>query len=733
MKTQPELVGWCAIKLTGMVLLLSPELHGQVFTTLHSFDGSDGAAPAATLIVSSNLIYGSAVAGGPGSNGVVFSMNTNGTGYRILHAFTGGLDGGQPYAGLLLLSNTLYGSASSERALFNSQPDYGVLYSMGADGTRFTVLHRFSGLVPAPLPYIRANADGALPYGPLILWSNLLYGTAAFGGTAGGGTLFSLRTDGTGFKTLHSFVEDTDSERPKGALTPLGEKLYGVAEGEVGDFGDNGGVFSINTNGSGFTLLHRFSDAGNNFLYGLGLTNNALFGVAWRLGVPDAPISTIFRIDTGGSFTNLRTFTFEASSVTNYDGNVPARGPLAFDGTRFYGANTLGGFAASGTIYSIKPDGSGFTVLYTFTGADDGSDPWATVTLSGKTLYGTTHQGGKSGNGTIFRIDLVPIPLPVITNQPASKTNVAGTTATFSVAATGRPPLSYQWLKSTNVLPQQISSKLVLTNLSDKDAGTYSVVVSNGGGSVVSAPAQLVVLDPPAISTQPFSRTNIVGTTATFSVVATGTAPLSYQWFKGASPIARQASSTLMLTNVSDGDAAAYHVVVTNSVGKATSASATLVVLDPPRITRQPVSLTNLAGTTASFTVSATGTAPLNYQWWKGNVPLPQQKGPTLTLPRVSDLDAGSYSLVITNLAGRVTSAPATLTIIDLALLTGRRVADNAVLSWPTGLTGFMLQSTTNLAFPFWVSNSTAPVVVNGLYVVTNPIPGRQEFFRLSR
>ena len=353
--------------------------------------------------------------------------------------------------------------------------------------------------------------------------------------------------------------------------------------------------------------------------------------------------------------------------------------------------------------------------------------------MSGNTLYGTTSRGGRYGKGTIFRIDLVPIPLPVITNQPASKTNVVGTTATFSVAATGQSPLSYQWLKSTNLLLQQISSKLVLTNLSDKDAGTYSVIVSNGGGSVVSAPAQLVILDPPTISTQPFSRTNIAGTIASFGVVATGTTPLSYQWFKGASAIPRQVSATLMLTNVSDGDAAAYHVVVTNSVGKTTSASATLVVLDPPRISRQPVNQTNLAGTTASFSVSATGTAPLSYQWWKGNTPLPQQKSSSLTLLKVSDLDAGSYSVVITNLAGRVNSAPATLSIIDLALLTGQQVGDNAVLSWPTGLTGFMLQSTTNLTFPLWLTNSTAPVVVNGQYVVTNPISGKLQFYRLSR
>ncbi len=261
----------------------------------------------------------------------------------------------------------------------------------------------------------------------------------------------------------------------------------------------------------------------------------------------------------------------------------------------------------------------------------------------------------------------------------------------------------------------------------------YSVIVSNGGGSVVSAPAHLVVLDPPAISTQPHSRTNIAGSTATFSVVATGTAPLSYQWFKGASAIERQGGPTLALTNVSDADADSYKVVVTNPVGKVTSAAARLVVLDPPRITLQPMNQTNIAGTTASFTVAATGTAPLNYQWSKGNITLAQQKSPSLALLKVSDADAADYSVVITNVAGSVTSIPARLTIIDLALLGGMRVGDKAILFWPTGPTGFTLQSTTNLSSRSWTVDSTAPVIVNGQYTVTNPISGTPQFYRLGQ
>ena len=722
MKAELERFGWCGILVTGMSLSLTFQMRGQVFTTLHSFEGSDGAMPGATLVVSSNVIYGTTSTGGASNNGVVFSMSTNGTGYRILHAFTGGADGGQSFAlasaSLLLSSNTLYGTASGGGSAGN-----GVLFSLGTDGTRFTVLHSFSVGSAG-----RTNPDGMYPAGPLLLWSNTLYGTTGQGGSGrdGDGTVFALNPDGSGFRTLHSFVEGVDGDWPIVPVIPFAGKLYGATAGDPPNT-----VFSVNTNGTGFKVLHDFPAYWN--VAGLLFTNSAFFGVTDDSLGPSSGTDTVFRLDLDGNFTNLHTFVFPASFLTNYDGFSPAWGPLAFYSNTLYGVTTVGGIASFGTVYSLKTDGSGFKVLYSFTGGDDGGNPQATVTLSGNALYGTTRLRGKYGNGTIFRIDLVPIPLPAITNQPASQTNLAGTTATFSVAATGQPPLSYQWLKSTNLLPQQISSKLVLTNLSDKDAGTYSVIVSNGGGSVASVQAYLVVLDPAAISTQPVNRTNVAGSTATFSVAGTGTAPLTYQWFKGASAMPLRVSPTLTLTNVSDGDAAAYHVVVTNSLGKATSASATLVVLDPPRITRQPVNQTKLAGTTATFTVIASGTAPLNYQWLKGKTLLPQQKGPSLTLPKVSDADNASYSVVITNLAGSITSTPATLTIVDLALLSGLRVGDNAVLFWPTGLSGFTLQSTTNLASPSWATNSTPPVIVNGQYTVTNPVTATPRFYRLGR
>src|SRR5262249_12004575 len=134
-------------------------------------------------------------------------------------------------------------------------------------------------------------------------------------------------------------------------------------------------------------------------------------------------------------------------------------------------------------------------------------------------------------------------------------------------------------------------------------------------GSLTSAVAALTVLAPPSITSPPQSRTNVSGTSATFSVIATGTAPLSYQWQKAGENISGATGTSLLLSNVQTGDAGNYLVVVTNAAGSVTSAVAVLTVWIPPAISAQPQSRTNILGTTAVFSVLAGGTTPLSYQW----------------------------------------------------------------------------------------------------------------------
>jgi len=192
--------------------------------------------------------------------------------------------------------------------------------------------------------------------------------------------------------------------------------------------------------------------------------------------------------------------------------------------------------------------------------------------------------------------------------------------------------------------------------LTTTNAGQVNLLVTATNGSTVA----------PSISTQPTNQAVIVGQSTNLSVVASGTAPLSYQWyFNTNSPLANATNSTFTITNAQSTDAGGYSVIVTNSAGSVTSAVATLTVnLIAPFISTQPTNQSVLVGDNTSFAVQAGGTGPLSYQWYfNTNSPLANATNLTLTLANVQTNNAGGYSVIVTNSAGSVTSLVATLTV----------------------------------------------------------------------
>ena len=195
-----------------------------------------------------------------------------------------------------------------------------------------------------------------------------------------------------------------------------------------------------------------------------------------------------------------------------------------------------------------------------------------------------------------------------------------------------------------------------------------------------------------AILTQPVSQVVPQGTNVTFAVMAGGIAPLSYQWYFNSGVLTNATSATLILTNVQPGQAGTYLVVVTNVAGSVTSSNAALTVNVPPMITTQPQSQTVIQGTNVTFsvTMSASSTLPLNYQWYfNDTTPLAEATNAALTLTNVQTTDAGSYSLVITNAAGSLTSSNAVLTVqvaIPMIAIGGERIMEltgsGDVVSW---------------------------------------------------
>jgi uncharacterized delta-60 repeat protein len=194
---------------------------------------------------------------------------------------------------------------------------------------------------------------------------------------------------------------------------------------------------------------------------------------------------------------------------------------------------------------------------------------------------------GPSGPGWVDQVSFSPPNSPpVIVAQPTNQTVEVGGTGTFTVTATNGLPLSYQWRFYGTNLAGQTSASLVLSSVTTNQAGPYVVVVINASGSVTSTVATLTVTGfvPPAISVQPQSRTNTVGTTATFTVTAAGNAPLNYQWLKNSANLTNggnaygTTSASLVMTNVQAVDAGGYQVVITNTFGSVTSQVATLTV-----------------------------------------------------------------------------------------------------------------------------------------------------------
>ncbi len=263
---------------------------------------------------------------------------------------------------------------------------------------------------------------------------------------------------------------------------------------------------------------------------------------------------------------------------------------------------------------------------------------------------------------------------PAIVAQPGSQTTVVGGSATFSVTASGDATLTYQWSHDENEIAGATSDTLTLNNVQAADVGNYTVVVTNSLGSATSNAAALIVGGlPPSITNSPVSETVNAGSSVTFSVTASGSPTLTYQWRKGGTAISGNASATtsaLTLTNVQAADIASYDVVVTNGVGSAISGAAALTVNPAaPTITVPPSSRTASTGSNASFSVTASGTSPLSYQWRKGGSNLTNggvvsgATTATLVLTAVSAVDGASYDVVVTNSLGSATSTAATLTV----------------------------------------------------------------------
>jgi uncharacterized repeat protein (TIGR03803 family) len=383
---------------TALVFAVTFSSPAAAQVILHNFTDSpnDGKFPNGTLTQYGASFYGMTTSGGNYGDGTIFRMGTDGSNFTVIHNFLSGFgDGYEPDGSLLLAGSVFFGMAGSGGGGANG----GTVFSFNPDGSGYKTIHAFSAGSPAALG----------PTGTPIVSGGVVYGMTSAGGTANKGTVFRMNNDGTGYQIIHSFTGGPgDGSLPSNsALVVSNGLIYGMTPGGGNNFGV---IFRMNTDGSGFVILHSFNPLagdGGAPAGSLTLVGDTLYGTSHRGG--STGLGTVFKIGTDGTnYTNLRSFSGSPS-----DGAQPV-GTFVYDGTRLYGSTPQGGAYgvgsnnALGVLLGLDPDGSNYDVLYSFPGGLAGGGPGDVIEYNGA-LYGMAGAGGTANDGVIFSF---PISVP---------------------------------------------------------------------------------------------------------------------------------------------------------------------------------------------------------------------------------------------------------------------------------------------------------------------------------
>jgi hypothetical protein len=294
---------------------------------------------------------------------------------------------------------------------------------------------------------------------------------------------------------------------------------------------------------------------------------------------------------------------------------------------------------------------------------------------------------------------------PTITVHPQSQTVIAGETIALSVVVSGTAPLNFQWQRDGINLPGGTDATLTVSNIQASHAGSYRVTVTNAAGGLTSLGAMVTVLVPPFISGHPLTQTAVAGTTVQLEVEAGGSGPLLFQWLLNGNALEDKTDPQLTLNNVQPIHAGNYTVVISNNVGSVTSFAAVLSIILPPTVTGQPEDVFVDTGAHAEFSVSATGTAPLSYQWRKDGTDIPGATNSTYTIAAAFPEDEGFYSVRVSNAGGNVASDAARLRLGSALFLSRPQIQPDGTFHFTLhGQTSriYFVEYTTNLAA--WVN-----------------------------
>ncbi|MCX6675596.1 MAG: immunoglobulin domain-containing protein, partial [Methanothrix sp.] len=306
-----------------------------------------------------------------------------------------------------------------------------------------------------------------------------------------------------------------------------------------------------------------------------------------------------------------------------------------------------------------KTDDKGYSVQQ----ASDGGYVVIGKTFLYGSLSGCCDLGNHNPGGNQAWLIKIRSESPIIIAQPQSQIVCEGQAIAFAVQAIGKEPFSYQWKKNGAEIYGAIANNYNIPSAGMDDAGTYSVMVSNGCGLIESISARLDVNTKPSIQVQPKSQAVCENSAVALIVAATGTKPIAYQWKKNGAEIRGANANAYDIPRASVDDAGNYSVTLSNICGLIESDIATLTVNSMPSIQVQPTSQTICAGFDAAFSVEAAGSEPINYQWKKNGVEIEAASSRTFSIINARASDAGTYSVLVSNSCGSVESEKVTLTI----------------------------------------------------------------------